>query len=258
MAVRLVALTGHLDKSVVYCMAPPSSLQQQLLSRVAKCQQIYPYITKADIAKHCGIGEANFSAAIAGRRGLSADSILQLHRLMNLPKHQVVACFGNNPPTSTIKHLQQNGESMRLDSDPLGAWYPGSGGSGAGVDPNDTVGRSIDSSVIARDLPNPSDGWEATLDGLRTVRGYHRKAISIINDFVRGNKVNQGSTAPTSQKFSAIRILKAVNFGNREEAGEAVDATQDLLDTLGTLDVVTRKKVIGAILAAFPYSLSDK
>src|ERR1700676_4720895 len=57
------------------------SLQDQLLSRVAQFQKRFPTITQAEIARHCGIGEANFSAAIAGRRGLSANNVLQLDKL---------------------------------------------------------------------------------------------------------------------------------------------------------------------------------
>jgi hypothetical protein len=77
-------------------MATPSSLLTQLLARVKTSQETFPSITQSDIAKHCGIGEANFSAAIAGRRGLSANSVLQLHRLLSLPRNEVIAKFSQS------------------------------------------------------------------------------------------------------------------------------------------------------------------
>ena len=77
-------------------------------------------------------------------------------------------------------------------------WYPGTGGIGAGQDPND--GRTID------DVPNAdtqSGNWDqALIDTLREARGYHRKIVRSINDFINRAKANRdGSTPPTAQKF---------------------------------------------------------
>jgi hypothetical protein len=66
------------------------SLQAQLLSRVATFLNNFPSITKADVARHCQIDEANFSAALNGRRGLSVDGILRLHTLLNLSRRDVL------------------------------------------------------------------------------------------------------------------------------------------------------------------------
>jgi hypothetical protein len=74
--VRQTRPCRHTDKRLVYSMA--DSLQSQLLARVATFQRIFPSISKADIARHCKIDEANFSAALNGRRGLSADGVLRL------------------------------------------------------------------------------------------------------------------------------------------------------------------------------------
>ena len=65
-------------------------LQAQLLSRLKYFKANFPSITQAEIARHCNVDEANFSAAIAGRKGLSADSVLRLHRLFNLSKRDVL------------------------------------------------------------------------------------------------------------------------------------------------------------------------
>jgi hypothetical protein len=99
-----------------YMNNSPHSLQQQLLARVTQFQKNFPSITQAEIARHCGIGEANFSAAIAGRRGLSANSVLQLHKLLTLPRNQVLAKFHGPARTSTITSFQSLGQKMQLDN----------------------------------------------------------------------------------------------------------------------------------------------
>ena len=131
------------------------SLQNQLLARVAKFQKQFPNITQSEIARHCGIGEANFSAAIAGRRGLSANSCLKLHTLLSLPRHQVMSKFSTPVRSGKIVNFQSRGQTMHLDND---GWYPGTGGTGAGSDPNDTVGRSVDDTPDA-DTSMDAEAW---------------------------------------------------------------------------------------------------
>jgi plasmid maintenance system antidote protein VapI len=179
------------------------SLQKELLARVAIFQQNFPTVSKAAIARHCGMDEANFSAAVAGRRGLSADSVLRLHRLMNLSKKEVWCLFSKPVLTSQILNLQESTQGrparMRLDNS---GWYPGTGGSGAGVDPNDAIGNGIDNTPDA-DTTGPI--WNQDLiDVLRETRGYHRKAVRAINDYINRAKANAGITTPTgvTQKFS--------------------------------------------------------
>src|ERR1700674_4493573 len=106
-------------------MTPPSSLQAQLLSRIAEFQKNFPTITQSDIARHCGIGESNFSAAIAGRRGLSANSCLKLHTLLSLPRNEVIKKFSQPVRSSKILNLQQSvqGQPARMQLDNSG-WYP--------------------------------------------------------------------------------------------------------------------------------------
>jgi hypothetical protein len=222
-------------------MTPPSSLQQQLLSRVQQLQKNFPTITQSDIARHCGIGESNFSAAIAGRRGLSANSCLKLHTLLSLPRNEVIKKFSQPVRTSRILNLQQSVEGqparMQLDND---GNVPGQ----SGVDPND-AGQSIDNTPDA----DTSMSTEDTIATLRQVRSIHRKAIRAINSWILSNKVNEGSTAPTSQRFSTRNIQKTLRFA----ANDSSAATKELLTVLGSLDMVTRQNVILAILKAFPH-----
>jgi hypothetical protein len=94
------------------------TLQQQLLARVTQFLKNFPNITQSEIARYCGIGESNFGAALAGRKGLSANSCLQLHTLLSLPKHEVMNKFSSEPPKiSKIVSFQSRGQAMRLDND---------------------------------------------------------------------------------------------------------------------------------------------
>src|ERR1700676_4935009 len=96
------------------------TLQAQLLARVATFLNSFPTISKADIARHCKIDEANFGAALNGRRGLSVDGILRLHTLLNTPRNQVMAKFTKHP-TSRILHFQEGSSKTTLDNS---GWYP--------------------------------------------------------------------------------------------------------------------------------------
>lgn len=229
------------DERLVYSVTTGLSLQQQLLARVATFQKNLPNITQSEIARYCNIGESNFDAALAGRRGLSANSCLQLHTLLSLPPHEVTKKFSQPVRSSKILNLQQSVQGqparMRLDND---GWVSGQ----SGVDPSNST--TVDDTADA----NVSTAATATV--LRQVPSLHRKAIKAINGWLLSQKVNQGSTALTSQRFSARRILKSIRFARADDSDDTTAATQDLLDTLGTLDVPTRLRVVGAILQAFP------
>ena len=89
---------------------------------------------------------------------------------------------------------------MRLDNE---GWYPSEDGSG-GQDPND-AGNGIDNTPSA-DTTGPA--WDQNLiDVLRETRGYHRKAVRAINDYINKAKANAGITTPTgvNQKFGRRR-----------------------------------------------------
>jgi hypothetical protein len=176
-------------------MATPS-LQAQLLRRVETFRANFPSISKADIARHCGIDEANFSAALNGRRGLSADAVLRLHRLMSLSRREVIAKFSAPARSSKILCLQERGKAkMSLDNVGGDGWQPREGSSN---DPNGT--DDITSVVGAASENNYSP---STTDVLRQCRALHRKAIRAINSILQKASPNpQGTTAPTSQRFS--------------------------------------------------------
>jgi hypothetical protein len=174
------------------------SLQTQLLSRVATFQKNFPGISKADIARHCQIDEANFSAALNGRRGLSVDGILRLHTLLNTPRNQVMAKFGKSCPTSRILHFQDRQSNMQLAND---GWLPREGST---HDPDGTE----DITQISDAASN--NGYdEATTRLLKQVRSLHRQAIKTINAALNKARPNPtGVTDPNGQRFSTRNIVK--------------------------------------------------
>jgi hypothetical protein len=171
-------------------MATPSSLQTQLLARVHTFQETFPNITQADIARHCGIGEANFSAAIAGRRGLSANSVLQLHRLLSLPKNEVVAKFSTPVRTSKIVSFQSVGRSMHFDNS---GWTAQEGNSAA-----DPVNSGDDITNTPRAVTQQVADLVSVFQDLDYVT---RKAV--IDSFIQAHA--SANTVPTSQKFDRRR-----------------------------------------------------
>jgi hypothetical protein len=148
----------------------------------------------------------------------------------------VIKKFSQPVRSSRILNLQQSVQGqparMHLDND---GWV-----SGSGNDPNNstTVDETEDADVSTA----------ATATVLRQVRSLHRKAIRAINGWLLSQKVNQGSTAPTNQRFSTRNIIKTLCFA----ADNTPLATKDLLSVLSQLDPVTRTRVISSILAAFP------
>ena len=91
---------------------------------------------------------------------------------------------------------------MRLDNE---GWYPGTGESGAGVDPYDPNSNTIDN-IPSADTTGPA--WDQDLIGvLREARGYHKLAYKAIGAYIAKAKANAGITTPTgvTQKFSNRR-----------------------------------------------------
>jgi hypothetical protein len=119
-----------------------------------------------------------------------------------LSHQDIEAKFSKPAKTSKILNLQESTQGtparMRLDN----GWYPGTDGSGAGVDPYDPNSNGIDN---APDADTAGPVWNQDLiDVLREARGYHRLATKSINAYIAKAKANAGITTPTgvSQKFS--------------------------------------------------------
>jgi hypothetical protein len=150
------------------------------------------------MARAINMSEGNYSSFLKGNRGIGAESTCLLLKYVNQPKQQAIAQLTQSPISSRMMLLQEQGRSMRLDNT---GWYPGADGSGAGQDPND--GRTIDDAPDAV-TAGPAFWDQDLIDVLRETRGFHRKAVRAINDYITKAKANAGIVIPSSvnQKFA--------------------------------------------------------
>jgi hypothetical protein len=221
-----------------------ATLSSQLSSQLLKYLHKHPDVTQKDVAEYLNLSQSFLSEIIGGKKNLNGLAAMKLSQFLEKPAAAADPTvrqfsFKGKKLTSHLEHIRFGEDS---------GWYPGADGSGAGQDPNDTVGRSIDD---APDAVTAGPGlWDQSLiDSLREARGYHRFICRAISSFIQNAKANRdGSTAATAQRFSTRNIIKTMCFST----DDAPTATKDLLAVLSTLDPQTRTKVISSILAAFP------
>jgi hypothetical protein len=169
-------------------MADNSSLLRQLASR-ARDWHTTTGISQSMMAHAIGMEDGNYSAFLAGKKGIGSEATCRLLKFVALPKREAIAKFSASTRSSKVVSFQSQGKRMYFDND---GWV-----SGTGVDPNGT--DDITSIVGAASENNYSP---STTDVLRQCRALHRKAIRAINDILQKASPNaQGSTPPTSQKF---------------------------------------------------------
>jgi hypothetical protein len=230
-------------------MSEQTPIIKQLLNRYRRFQEQHPSITQAQIANACNIGEGNFSQALAGKRGLSANSVLKLHKLLALPANQVMAKFHGPARSSQITHFQTLGKSMQLHNS---GWTPGVGDRAQGTDPNDQTGNAIDNTPSADTEGGPVYWDQALIDVLRETRGYHRKAVRAINNYINQAKVNAGIAIPNSvsQKIATGNIARFATIDDVRDS----DSVKDLITVIARLPDSVRKQVIALILQKFPNS----
>jgi hypothetical protein len=165
-----------------------STLLTQLANR-AKLWHTTTGVSQSLMAKAINVPDGNYSAFLAGKRGIGARVYLPIAEIGSLTKAGSDSQIQRPVRSGRIQNLQERGQSrMRLDVNDGGGWVPGL----SGTDPHDA--GTID------DTPD-----NETLDTLRSLRGVHRKIIRVINDYINEAKVNQGSTPPTDQKFAGRR-----------------------------------------------------
>ena len=166
----------------------PDSLLQQLLHRIAIFKNNFPNISQAAIAKYCNVEESNLSAAIAGKRGLSGDTVCRLHTLFNLSKRDVLALFAKPTPSCRIMNLTENGKAMRLAND---GWVSREGGS---ADPVDST--SIDQTRKA----STAQAVANVISVLGRLDGLTRKTV--LDAIAKAYPNPNGTTPSNGQRFS--------------------------------------------------------
>jgi hypothetical protein len=124
---------------------PSTSLIKQLANR-AKSLHESTGIAQTAVAQAIGATDGNYSAFLAGKRGLGAEPTCLLLQLMSLSANQVVAKLSKKTKASKILRLQENGKGLKFDN--IG-WIAREGGTD---DPVDTT--SIDNTSSANTQSN--------------------------------------------------------------------------------------------------------
>jgi transcriptional regulator with XRE-family HTH domain len=173
----------------------PNSLEQQLTHRIREWLS-NTGISQRQLAKMIKVDPGNFNAFLGGYKSLSQQKMGKLLQYLNLNRFQLEAKF--NPARSTqITHFQQQGQPMRLAND---GWYPGAGGSGVGIDPNDS-GDDI-ATVRSTGAEGDDPSYDDLTRILAQVQALHRQAIQTITDYETRQKAKpnpNGSTGPARQ-----------------------------------------------------------
>src|SRR5208282_3132643 len=162
-------------------------------------------ITQSRLCRYLSISDSSLSQFLSGTKALDPSTIIKLCQTLSLSHREVAAKFTEPVRSSKILNLQESVEGrpaqMRLDADKNIGWYPGTGSSGTGQDPNDQ--RTIDDIPDVPDATSQNGYDQATEDVLRRVVGLHKKALRILSEHIAQAKANQGSTAvpADAQKF---------------------------------------------------------
>jgi hypothetical protein len=143
-------------------------------------------LTFKQIGKLTGLSEQHVCDVLAERKGLSAESTLQLWKLTRSTKAEAEMKLNAGKKIQVrIEHFQDMGQPQPMKLE----WVPGLSGS----DPNDTGDITDDD---RGDDPDIDD----TLDFLKNQLAIHAAASAAINDYiskVQSGKVNKtGTTKP--------------------------------------------------------------
>lgn len=182
-------------------MASSQSLLLQIADRTASFLHTTG-ITQSRLCRYLSISDSSLSQFLSGTKALDPSTIIKLCQTLSLSHREVATKFSEPVRNSKILNLQESvqgkpSRGMTLDNSNAG-WYPSEDGSG-GQDPLNSTG--IDDTPSA-DTTGPV--WDQDLiDTLREARGYHRKIVRAISDFIQKAKVNAGITVPSgvTQKF---------------------------------------------------------
>jgi hypothetical protein len=174
-------------------MSDNRSLLQQLANH-AKAWHSTTGISQSMMARAIGMEDSNYSAFLAGKRGIGSEATCYLSKFVALPKSEAIAKFSAPALRSKILCLQERGRArMSLDNIGGDGWVSGQ----SGTDPN---GTDDITSIVGAASENGYD--QATVEVLRQCTALHRKAIKAINAVLQKAKPNpQGTTPPTDQRF---------------------------------------------------------
>jgi transcriptional regulator with XRE-family HTH domain len=185
-------------------------MASQLLTQLAERSKAFlrhSGLTQSRLCRHLSISDSPLSQFLQGTKGLDPTVLIKLCQTLSLSHREIQTKFVEPVRSTKILNLQQSvaglpARPMRLDANE--GWYPGTDGSGVGQDPND--GRTIDDAPDAV-TTGPTFWDQALIDTLRETRGFHKKAVRVINNFINKAKANAGILChPLSLKNSGAEL----------------------------------------------------
>jgi transcriptional regulator with XRE-family HTH domain len=118
-------------------MASSDNLLSQLAERTASFIR-HSGLTQGRLCRHLGISDSSLSQFLSDKAGLDPSVLIKLCQTLSLSHREIATKFSRPVTSAKILNLQESTQGqparMRLDNS---GWYPGTGYSGTGQDPND-------------------------------------------------------------------------------------------------------------------------
>jgi transcriptional regulator with XRE-family HTH domain len=167
-----------------------TSLLKQLANR---CRSFHSQtgITQTQMSKAVGMSDGNYSAFLAGRRGLSAESTCLLLKYTAMNPRQAIATFSKPVFSASIISLQENGRKLHVNNS---GWKP-------------EVGNSAIDPINSTDITGTSDVQREAVQNLLAVLAALDELTrqAVVGSIAKAYPNPYGTTAPNGQRFSRKR-----------------------------------------------------
>jgi hypothetical protein len=173
-------------------------------------------ITQTQMARAVGMSDGNYSAFLAGRKGIGSEATCLLLKYTALSPRQAVGAFSKPVFSASITHFQEGGKQLRFAN-------PGRvAREGALDDPNNTT-----------DITTTSDAQRQAVDNLLSVLAEldEMARVAALNAIQKAYPNPNGTTAPNGQGFSRRRSLPSTAINIRISFSERVGGLKYLLAT---------------------------
>jgi len=178
----------------------------QLARRVQRFKETTG-LTSRQVGKLTGISEQSLCDFLAGRKGLSANSMVHLLNLVNASKTQIEKKLAAHTAPARLAHMQVQG--MRLAVDDGGGWVPAEG---EDSDPNDST--DITNTWKVGGQPVDDD----LLNVLRQIDAIHAQARSAISDFITKAQAKPNASGSTESPRLVRSNEQSKTAGPRPDA----------------------------------------
>jgi hypothetical protein len=170
-------------------MPENSNLLKQLANR---CKSFHSStgINQTQMAKAVGLSDGNYSAFLAGRKGIGSEATCLLLKYTALSPRQAVAAFSKPVFSASVLHLQERGKHLRFNN-------PGRvAREGATDDPNGTT-----------DITGTSDAQREAVENLLSVLAELDELTrqAVVGSIQKAYPNPLGITPHNGQRFSRRR-----------------------------------------------------